>query len=108
SVNHEMSAIKGMLKWGAELEIIPPIMLSGIRALRLGPPKKKGYPPEVLHAMLSATPEHLQWWIMLNWLTLARPEEMCRLVRRVGDWVWPWPFRRFRAMSLIRLSLLLL
>lgn len=104
TINHQISAIKAMFRWAAELEMIPPIMVDAVKLMRLPPVKPRGYSIEKLHKMLAkTTPPHLQWWIMLQWLTMARPMEMCRIVAGKGEWVEPWLFKPHQAKTSNRL-----
>jgi len=84
TVNHEIGAIKTLMQWGAGMEFMPALPLQAIKALSLPPVPKKGYKLADVRKMMAKAEDKLKPWIAVNWLTMARPMEMVRLVAREG------------------------
>lgn len=86
TVNHDMIAAKAMLTWAMDLELIPPVNLRGCKALPLGPTQDKSLSVNAVKTMIHGAEEPVRPWLALNYLTLARPGEVVRMVRGEGDW----------------------
>lgn len=93
TINHDLTAIKTMLRWAGSMDLIPPVSFGGVRSLPLGPPPDKSLPDEVVWSMIRASGDRLMPWLALNYLCLARPSEIVRLVHQQGRWVEPGVFR---------------
>jgi integrase len=102
SVNHEINAIKTMMRWAIDLALIPPINLRAVRTLRLDAPPVRGYSLAEVRHMIKRAPSRLKSWIRVNWLTAARPMEVLRLVFKQGEWIEQGVFTLTRGKTLNR------
>lgn len=93
TVNHDLTAVRGMLQWAMDMELIPPVNLRAAKNLSLGPVKSKAVSPAAVRLMVWGSPDPVRSWLAVNYLTAARPVEMIRLVRREGDWIMRGVFR---------------
>lgn len=87
TIDHELAAAKAVLRWGAHMGYIRPIMLDVVELLPVPRPRPKGYALADAKRMHQLAPDHLKPWIQLTWLTLCRPTETIRLIQGLGDWV---------------------
>lgn len=93
TVNHCIAAIKAMFRWGAEMELIPAVALTAIKPIRLARPEPQRYSVQQFADLLTITRDsQVAAWALLQWLTMARPAEMPRLVGRQGVFSKPWIF----------------
>lgn len=93
TVNHDLTAVKAMLQHGMDRELIPPVNLSRVRKLPLGPVESKAVSLEAVTLVVYAAPEQLRPWLAVNYLAGCRPSEMPRLVHGEGEWVEEGIFR---------------
>ena len=96
TINHHTIAVKALFNWAADMNLMPPLRLRGVRALPLGEPPDKSLSLAAVKAMVakvSAASENAGAWLAVNYLTLARPIEVCRVVGGVGVWQEPGVFR---------------
>ena len=93
TINHDLIAIKGMLNWAVDREMIPPVQLRGCKTLPLGPPEKRALPIARIFAMLCTSDTNMRSWLAINYLALMRPTEVIRVVHNEGDWTEPGVFR---------------
>lgn len=101
-VKHQVSVIKTLMQYGMDLEDVPPINLKAIKSPVVPRPESKGYTITTMREMVKDAPGALKPWIRLNWLTLARPMEVLRMVRADGEWIKPWLFQPTAAKTLGR------
>jgi integrase len=99
TINHDIIAIKSMLNWAMGLEAIPAVNLRGVRTVALGPVVDKSLPLKKVLKMFEKATTHnkadpsLAPWLKVNYLALARPIEVVRLVHKQGEWVGDGIFR---------------
>lgn len=95
TVNHDLTAIKSLFTWGSGLDYIPATNFRGVRSVPLGPVKDKSLPRDKVLELLSneKAPANLRSWLTVNYLTLARPIEVVRVVNGLGQWVEEGVFR---------------
>ncbi len=94
TINHDIVAVKAVFAWGADQELIPPVVLRGCKTLPLGPPPAKAMSIEAVHKMMAkARDNNMRDWLAINYLCLMRPTEVIRVVHRQGDWVEDGVFR---------------
>ncbi len=93
TIAHEIGAVKTLIQFGVNFCDLPAVNLAAVKPPRLDPPTKKGYTLAQAQRMVAKCPDHLAPFVRINWLTLARPEEVCRLARREGEFVEPYVFR---------------
>lgn len=93
TINHDLIAVRGMLQWAMDAELIPNVNLRAARNLSLGPVAHKAIGHSAVQVMVWGSPEPVRSWLAVNYLTAARPVEMIRLVRREGDWIQDGVFR---------------
>ncbi len=86
TINHDITAIRGLVAWASGMEYIAPVSLAGCRKLPLGPaPDKSLHWGEVVQMMRDAG-ERLRPWLALNYCCLMRPSEVITVVHRRGQW----------------------
>lgn len=96
TVNHDLQAVKTMIQWGVDLELIPPCNLRGIKKLPTGEVPDRSLPIEVVRHIVFG---HWDWsltpWLAMQYLCAMRPSEVVRVVTGVGGWesegVWKMP-----------------
>lgn len=93
TVNHDITAVKTMLAWAVDQEIIPSVSLRGAKCMPLGPPPNKALPIDVVGGMIVDASEDVRPWLAINYLALMRPSEVIRVVHDQGEWVEPGIFR---------------
>ncbi len=87
TINHDLLAVKALFNWAAQLEIIPPISLRGVRKVPLGPAPDMSEPVDKVIAALSNADERAKPWLCVNYLALLRPSEVVKVVHEEGEWV---------------------
>lgn len=87
TINHEIIAIRSMLAWGMSLDYIPTVNLAGCKTVPLGPPPDKTFPYKKVKQAITDTDSPVKPWLAVNYLTMARPIEMIRIVLDQGTWV---------------------
>ena len=93
TINHDIGAIKTMMRWGAEMELIPePVDFSGVKKLPTGPTQPKPLPFKQVKKMILGAPEDLRPWLAITFLAFLRPSETVKVVHRQGQWVKPGIF----------------
>jgi site-specific recombinase XerD len=89
TVRHDINAVKTMLRFGANRELAPVLNLDAVRAPRVQAPTPTRLPfAEVcrwMRAAHDAGKANLAAHIALNYLCLARPSEVLRLVSGEGE-----------------------
>ncbi len=93
TIAHDIGAVKTLIQYGINFCDLPAVNLAAVKPPRLDPPTKKGYTLAQAQRMVTQCPDHLAPFVRINWLTLARPEEVCRLARREGEFIEPYVFR---------------
>ncbi len=101
-VKHLVSAAKTLLQYGMDLHDLPAINLKGVKSPQVPRPEPKGYTITTMRKMVIDAPDGLKPWLRVNWLTLARPMEVVRMVHGDGEWVNPWLFQPDAAKTLGR------
>jgi integrase len=86
TVNHDLGCIKTMMSYGYDNELTPTVSLRACRKLSLDPPKDKSLTIERVREMMAQCQTDVRPWLMVNYLTLARPSEVVRMVQRQGTW----------------------
>ncbi len=84
--NHDVVAARAMLQWAMNMEYIPTVALAGCKILALGPPADKSLSIKAVKAWVNDAPEPVRPWLAVNYLTLARPIEVVRMVNGQGVW----------------------
>lgn len=87
TTNHDLIAVRGMLRWAASLEIIPPIELSGVKNLPVGPTLHRRIPAETVRAAIRDADERVRPWLAVNYLACLRPSEVVSVVHDRGTWL---------------------
>ncbi len=87
TVNHDLGAVKTMLRWAMDFDYMPIVRLEGVKKIPLGPPKVKAVPIEEIKNMAEQAPETMAPWLALNYLCLMRPSEVIRVARKEGEWI---------------------
>lgn len=105
TINHDLCSIRIMYNWASGLELIPPISLSGVKNVPVGPavldvPKRW----QLIRYIKRADPK-VAPWIAVNYLALLRPSEVVRVVHGEGKWVEPGVFRLDRGKMDRKVSL---
>jgi len=93
TINHDLVAAKAVLRWGSSLDLVAPVDLSGVKQIPLGPPPDKSLHEWEVLEMLRVAGPIIRPWLVVNYLTLARPIEVVRVVNGIGSWVEPGIFR---------------
>lgn len=93
TINHDISSIKSLFLWASGMEIIPPVNFRFVKSEPLPPTPNKAMKPKKVWEMLEKAPPSLRCWLAVNYLTMARPSEMVRVVNRQGEWEEKWLFR---------------
>ena len=93
TINHDLIAVKAMLNWAVDHEMIPPVHLRGCKTLPLGPPRQRAIPIARVLAMLCTSDTNMRSWLAINYLALMRPTEVIRVVHQQGEWTEPGVFR---------------
>lgn len=86
TVNHDITAMKGLMNWAMDLEHIPPVNLRGCKKLPLGAPPDKSMPVENAWAFIDGAPDHIRPWLALNYFAVLRPTEVVDIVNGNGSW----------------------
>lgn len=87
TVNHTLKAVRRMVQWAATFggyKAVPHLASVSAQVSRISVSAKEKYQVSQL-CQLSSTP--LQPWLVLNYLTCARPSEIVRLAHGDGEWV---------------------
>jgi integrase len=87
TINHDIGAVKGMLKWAAENELAPPIALGALRKVPAPPPAFERLTREQVLGMVSKAEKadrDLACYVALTYLCVIRPSETVRLVLGQG------------------------
>lgn len=96
TINHDIVAIRAMMQWAMDQEMVPAVNLKGCRVLPLGPPPDKSLSfASVLFMVYGAMARRpdVAAWLAVQYLTAARPAEMPRVVHGQGSWVEDGVFR---------------
>lgn len=99
TVNHDICAIKYLLRWGMGLEKIPAVNLEGVKALPLGPVLPKGWAVKDVRAYIKNAHADVQPWLACQYLSAARPSEIVRLVNACGELTQKGIFRLDRGKT---------
>lgn len=87
TVGHDIGAVKTMLQWGMDRELVPTLNLQAVKKPRaMAPAPVHLTREEVVNAVRKAESldRSLACYMALNYLCLARPSETVRLVAREG------------------------
>lgn len=90
TVKHEIAAIKAVLNWAMDVELVPEIRLSGVKPPRAAPKRKKALTLEFIKGIVArarAEDPNLECWIAVHYLAGCRPSELPRLAARDGEMV---------------------
>lgn len=93
TINHEIGAVKTLLRWAMDMNLMPMLNMRAVKPLRIPPPPKKGYTIHDMRRLFCSVATVVKPWIAVNWLTAARPTEVVRLVNQRGEWEEPGIFR---------------
>jgi len=86
TVNHDLQAVKTLLRWGAGMEYAPLMDLRIVRGVPLPEPPDRSLPVAKVRRMVATAPETLAPWLAINYLCLMRPSEVVRVVQQEGEW----------------------
>lgn len=89
TINHHVIAIKALFNWAADMGFMPALRLRAIRAIPVGESRDRALPLETIKGWIStaaAHDENVASWLAVNYLTMARPIEVCRVVAGIGEW----------------------
>lgn len=101
-IKHLLSSVKTLFQYAMDLEDIPAINLHAVKTPRVPRPEPKGYNITAMRGMVNRAPHSLKPWLRVNWLTMARPMEVVRMVHTDGVWIKPWLFEPTAAKTLGR------
>lgn len=88
TVNHHVQAVKTMMQWAQDLELIPALNLHGVKLLRLGPIADKTWAADLVRRyVFSCDRPALIPWLAVNYLAALRPIEVVRIARGEGEWI---------------------
>jgi len=87
TANHDVGAIKTMLRWAMRFEYMPQVNLDGVSKVPLPPPKPKGIPLAAVLDLIDAADATMAPWLALNYLCLMRPSEVIRVACKQGEWI---------------------
>ena len=87
TVNHDIGAVKTLLRWAINFLEIQAIPLDGITKVALDPPPDKTLSPETVRTMVKNAPDTMKPWLALNYLCLMWLSEVIRVAHKQGDWV---------------------
>lgn len=105
TVNHDLTAVKGMLQFGMDMENIPPFNLRGCKNLPTGPVQHKALPVAEVRKIIHGAPIKVGAWLAVNYLTVARPSEVIRVVHQQGEWTETGIFQLDRGKTDLRARL---
>lgn len=103
--NHDLTAVKGVLQFGMDLEFIPPFNLRGCKSLPTGPVQHKALPVAEVRKLIRQAPAKIAAWLAVNYLTVARPSEVVRVVHGQGQWAEKGIFQLDRGKTDLRARL---
>ncbi len=87
TVNHDIQAVKTCLQWAMDHELIEPVNLRGVKKVPVGAVRSKARTRgDCIRQMLKASAD-LRPWLVVNYLTAARPIEIVRAVNGHGSWI---------------------
>jgi integrase len=91
TVNHDIIAVKGMLRWAMDLEYMPVMTLEVVKTLPTGPPPDKSLAAARVRSIIldELDPKREQPWAAINYLCAMRPSEVVRVVQGDGRWLEP-------------------
>lgn len=90
TINHDIGAVKTLLKWAAERELAPPIALGALRKVPAPPPRFDRLTREQVLGMVDRAERadrDLACYVALTYLCVMRPSETVRVVLGMGDFV---------------------
>lgn len=88
TVNHDVIACKAAIRWAMDMDMIPYVTLRAARSLPLGPPPDKSLShAQVLFLIYGSASKNMAAWLAVQYLCVARPTEVLRLVHRQGSWL---------------------
>lgn len=99
TVNHDVIAVRAMMQYAIDQEFIPPVNLKGCKPIRLGLPPDKSLTIETVLMMIACAGDRVRPWLVVNYLTAARPIEVVRIVHKQGTWIEPGIFRLDRGKN---------
>lgn len=86
TVNHDIGAVKALLRWSAGMDYMPILDLRIVRQVPLGEPPDKTIPVGKVRSMVKQAPGTMAAWLAINYLCLMRPTEVIRVVHGKGTW----------------------
>ncbi len=88
TINHDIQAVRTMLQWAMDLELIAPVNLRGVKKLPLGEIPDKSWPvARVRQFVLGCPHPNLRSWLALCYLCALRPKECVRIMTGQGRWI---------------------
>ncbi len=87
TIRHDLTAVKTMLRWGADRELVPVLNLRAVKSPTSAPPAPERLDVQTVRDWIAAaerTDHALGCYMALNYLCLARPSEVIRLARGEG------------------------
>lgn len=87
TVNHDVTSVKTMFKWGAELQILPPVLMSGVKLMSLGEIPDRSMSRAMVVEYLNSAHGNMRAWLAVTYLCGMRPSETVKLVNGRGEWV---------------------
>jgi len=99
TVNHDVIAVRAMMQYAIDQELIPPVNLKGCKPITLGLPPDKSMTIDKVMRMFADAGDKVRPWLVVNYLTAARPIEVVRIVHKQGTWIEPGIFRLDRGKN---------
>lgn len=88
TTNHDIQAVRTMLQWAMDMEVIGPVNVRAVKKMPLGPIPDKSWPvSRVRQFILSCPHRNLRAWLAVCYLCGLRPKEMVRIMTGQGRWV---------------------
>ena len=85
TINHDIQAVRTMLQWAMDVELIEPVNVRGVKKLPLGPiPDKSWSASKVRHFILGCPKPNMRAWLAMCYLCGLRPKEGVRIMRGQG------------------------
>lgn len=87
TANHDVGAVKTMLRWAMRFEYMPQLNMDGVSKVPLPPPRAKAITLDAVIDLIDAADGTMRHWLALNYLCLMRPSEVIRVAYKQGEWV---------------------
>ena len=87
TVNHTLKAIRRMVGWAQKQKISPPQQIPHTEPVPQPHRQMRGTSKDRVTHLILEVPNPLRPWLVLNYLTCARPSEIVRLAHGDGEWL---------------------